>query len=83
MGGWPCSFPPEKVWDKLEGSRVRRNIGSSLMNTLIKINCDSGKREQWGSSRGAAAAGLIHTHSNVGSEPHLRPTPQLMATPDP
>ena len=32
---------------------------------------------------GAAAAGLHHSHSNVGSEPHLQPTPQLMAMPDP
>ena len=31
----------------------------------------------------AAAAGLGHSHSNVGSEPHLQPTLQLMATPDP
>ena len=30
-----------------------------------------------------AAASLQHSHSNVGSEPHLPPTPQLMATPDP
>ena len=32
---------------------------------------------------GATAAGLHHVHSNARSEPHLRPTPQLMATPDP
>ena len=32
---------------------------------------------------GAAAAGLHHSHSNRGSESHLRPTPQLVATPDP
>ena len=32
---------------------------------------------------GAAAAGLHHSHSKSGSEPHLRPTPQLMATLDP
>ena len=32
---------------------------------------------------GAIAAGLHHTHSNIGSEPHLRPTPQLTATLDP
>ena len=32
---------------------------------------------------GAAAAHLHPSHSNVGSEPHLRPTPQLMAMPDP
>ena len=28
-------------------------------------------------------AGLRQSHSNAGSEPHLRPTPQLMATLDP
>ena len=32
---------------------------------------------------GAVAAGLHQGHSNMGSEPHLWPTPQLMATPDP
>ena len=32
---------------------------------------------------GAVAAGLGHSHSIAGSEPLLRPTPQLMATPDP
>ena len=32
---------------------------------------------------GAIAAGLPHSHSNAGSELHLQPTPQLMATPDP
>ena len=29
------------------------------------------------------AASLHHSHSNTGSEPRLRPIPQLMATPDP
>ena len=34
---------------------------------------------------GAVAASLSHSHShsNVGSKPYLRPTSQLMATPDP
>ena len=32
---------------------------------------------------GAAATGLHHSHSNAGSELHLRPTPQLPATLDP
>ena len=32
---------------------------------------------------GAVAAGLCQRHSNVGSEPHLQPTPQLTAMPDP
>ena len=31
---------------------------------------------------GAVAPGLCQSHSNVGSEPRLQPTPQLMATPD-
>ena len=31
---------------------------------------------------GAVAAGLHQRHSNVGSEPRLKPTPQLRATPD-
>ena len=30
----------------------------------------------------AVATGLHHSHSNGGSEPHPRPTPQLTATPD-
>ena len=32
---------------------------------------------------GAVAASLCHSHTNVGSEPHLRPTPQLTAMQDP
>ena len=32
---------------------------------------------------GAVATSLRHSHSNAGSRPHLRPTPQLMATLDP
>ena len=31
---------------------------------------------------GAVAASLHHSHSNVRSEPHLPPTPQLTAMPD-
>ena len=30
-----------------------------------------------------AAVCLCHSNSNAGSEPHLRPVPQLAATPDP
>ena len=32
---------------------------------------------------GAVSSGLRQSHSNEGSEPRLRPTPQLTATPDP
>ena len=34
-----------------------------------------------GVESGAVATGLHHSHSNTRSEPHLQPTPQLMATP--
>ena len=32
---------------------------------------------------GATASGFCHSHHNAGSEPHLQPTPQLMAVQDP
>jgi len=32
---------------------------------------------------GAIGTGLHHSQSNMSSEPHLQPTPQLMATLDP
>ena len=32
---------------------------------------------------GVAAAGLHHSHSNSGADPHLQPTPQLAVMPDP
>ena len=32
---------------------------------------------------GAVATGLRQSHSKAGSEPHLQPTPQLTAMPDP
>ena len=32
---------------------------------------------------GAVASGLHQSHSVMGSEPSLQPTPQLMETPDP
>ena len=31
---------------------------------------------------GATAAGLHHSHRNMGSEPHLQPIPQFVAMPD-
>ena len=38
----------------------------------------------WAKGRiGAAAARLCYRHCNVGSEPHRRTAPQLVATPDP
>ena len=36
-----------------------------------------------GGQTGAAAGGLHHSHSNMGSKLYLRPTVQLVATLDP
>ena len=41
-----------------------------------------GSSKAWGPI-GAAAAGLHHSHSNLGSKLHLSPMLQLVATPDP
>ena len=41
-----------------------------------------GGSPDWGQI-GDVATCLHHSHSNAGSKPHLRPTPQLKATPDP
>ena len=38
---------------------------------------------QAGGSNQSTATGLRQSHSNARSEPRLRPTPQLMAMPDP
>ena len=41
-----------------------------------------GSSQAWGQI-GAIAASLHHSHRNARSQPHLQPTPQLTATPDP
>ena len=41
-----------------------------------------GSSQAWGQIE-ATAAGLHHSHSNVGSELHLQPTPQPMTMLDP
>ena len=50
--------------------------------------CSLGPHTARGSSQargriGATAASLHHSHSNMGSEPCLQPTPQLLVMPDP
>ena len=56
------------------------------MNELIRFFAAA--PAAYGSSQargqiGAVDASLYHSHSNIRSEPHQQPTPQLMATPDP
>ena len=42
-----------------------------------------GGSQAWGLIGAVAATGLHQSHCNAGSEPHLRPTQQLTAMPDP
>ena len=64
---------------------------SQIVGRFIKVSVQgerlSSRLSQGGSQArggvGAAAAGLHPSHSSAGSEPHLRPTTQLTATPDP
>ena len=42
-----------------------------------------GTEKKYVKTKEVLAAGLHHSHSNVGSEPHLQPRAQLSATPDP
>ena len=50
-------------------------VGALLLRATPVIYGGSQARGQIG----AVATGLHHSHSNARSEPHLRPTPQLMA----
>ena len=50
---------------------------------LIKNNffLGGGTPVAYGSSQGASAASLHHSHSNVGSKQHLLPAPRFVAAP--
>ena len=57
---------------------------TNIFSTILYVRCTHGIWRFPGSGLiRAVAAGLHHSHSNVGSEPHLRPTPLLTAMLDP
>ena len=53
----------------------------SVCFLLFRATSHGGSQPRGGIS--VVATGLHHSHSRVGSEPHLQSTPQLTATPDP
>ena len=72
-------------------SAIKRNKvlinAMTWMNFFVPLGLFRATLTAYGSSQAkgqirAVAAGLRHSHSNVGTEPCLRPTSQLMATPD-
>ena len=56
---------------------LSKNLFFFLFMAIPVIYGSSQERSQIG----AATAGLCHSDGNTGSEPHLRPTPQLVAMP--
>ena len=50
---------------------------------LFRATPTTYRSSQTGGQIGSTVAGLSYSHSNMGSKPHLRPTPQLTVMPDP
>ena len=63
------------------------SIKTTTTTTTKTFHYDRVTPAAYGSSQpggiGAVATGLHHSHSTVGSEAYLWPTPKLMAMPDP
>ena len=82
----------EIIWPEVEGGFINLNyFFSSFLSfsfSFVFVCLFRALSAAYGGSQargqiGAAASDLHHSHSNMGSEPHLRPTPQLTATLDP
>ena len=67
--------------------RSHCNIYLFIYSFVIFVFSSAAPRAYGGSQArgliGAVASHLCQSYSNSGSEPHLQPTPQLTATPDP
>ena len=68
-----------KCW---EVTKAHSNFFSSIL-CLFRATSWHMRSSQARGRIGAAAAGLCHSHSNLGSEPCLWPTPQVTSMPDP
>ena len=90
-----CLFPLDTFFrNRNSGSKCMPILTVFSKNQYPKILCVWGGSffraalVTYGSSQvrdqiEAAAAGLHHSHSNMGSKPHLRPTPEPMTMLDP
>ena len=70
---FPC------IWQSVR--TVRKEVFCLFVCLFFRIESMAYGNSQAKCRIGAAAASLCHNHSNVGSEPHLWSTPQLMAMP--
>ena len=73
------SQPTEPYWELLYFLPIYFYLFFCLLRAALAAYGDS----QAKGLIGAVATGLHQSHSNARSKPHLRPTPQLTATPDP
>ena len=70
-----CFPPPSSLYDETEV------LGKAPFSfCLFRAAPGAYGSSQVRGQLGAVAAGLHHSHSHTRSEPHLQPTPQLMAT---
>ena len=77
---------PKKTKNEAEGRDVPRPGRFFFFFCLFAFSRAAPAAYGGSQARGqirTTTAGLCQSHSNVGSEPHLRPIPQLTATPDP
>ena len=74
---------------KLHWGKKKKKLKTKRKNNLGYISFFRAALAAYGSSQArgglirATVAGLHHSYSNSGSEPHLQRTPQLTATLDP
>ena len=94
---FPPTASPLQFWELLEIYIHHANLGwshfrkccwclYSIFFFFLSFSLFRATPMAYGSSQArgrieTVAAGLCHSHSNSGSSPHLRPTPQLTATP--
>jgi len=84
--GWlfPFSIPIGNVWEsRFSPSLPAFGIAINFFFSLFRATPVAYEGSQARGQMGAIAALLHHSHSNLGSELHLRSRPQLTAMPDP
>ena len=78
-----CPAEPTQPWRLLCAKSKRLHSFLFLFLSFFRAKTMAYESSQAQGPIRAVASGLHHSHSNTRSEPHLQPTPQLTATPDP
>ena len=78
---WSCSLPA-LPHSQLSSENGWRDLSFFCLCAFPRAAPTAYRGSQARGLIGAVAAGLRQSHSNIGSEPHLQPIPQLTATLD-